>query len=438
MLRRVVVLAILTTALRLFLAHLYFGFETGDDTEIAQEAFRSAFDLDYAPWSIRNLLLSDVFVAPVLKIAAVVGVDDPFTLATLARLPFLLFGGLNVILVFLLGRAWFSKQAGLLASALYSIHWLPLVFGSSLYPRIPGTTFILLAALLVVRGRVTTAGLVASLAFAMRYSEIVFVAPLMVEAGRRWWRLLAGFVFGALLFVGVYDWISWGTPFASLRAFARYTLLERRSSSRPGAATQPVWWYAAALPQWLAPPLWPFVWAVQRNASRRFVAFIMIPVVALSLIHHKELRYLQAIIPFAMILAAQGAVCWWQSGRRKAVVMLLLLAAPLQLARIRSVEKRTMPAVSAARAMRDRGVTSVALSQTWAYGGRLFLPNPYELGIPPEPVRLRELAPRVDCVAMFRSQITPEMRAIVEAMGLRDRTSFESRRARAVELFCRP
>lgn len=438
MLRRVVVLAILTTALRLWLAHRYFGFETGDDAEIVQEAFRSAFGLDYAPWAVRNLLLSEVFVAPVLKLASFAGVDDPFTLAALARSPFLLFGALNVILVFLLGRAWFSEQAGLLASALYSIHWLPLVFGSSLYPRIAGTTFILLAALLVAHGRVATAGLVASPAFAMRYSEIVFVAPLLVEAGRRWWRLLAGFLPGTLLFVGVYDWISWGTPFASLRAFAKYTLLERQSSSRPEAATQPVWWYAAALPQWLAPPLWPFLWAARRDAARRFAAFVVIPLVVLSLIHHKELRYLQAVVPFAMIIAAHGAVCWWRSGRWKAVVMLLLLAAPLQLARIRSVEKRTMPAVSAAHAMRDRGVKSVALSQTWAYGGGLFLPSPHELGVPPGPARLRELAPRVDCVAMFRSQVTPEMRAIVDAAGLRDGMGFESRRARSVQVFCRP
>src|SRR5687767_15287921 len=111
------------------------------------------------------------------------GVTDPFALATLARYPFILFAGINVVLVYLLGKAWFSERAGFLAAALYSIHWLPLVFGSTLYPRIPGTMYLLLAALAIARQRHFTAGVLASLAFAMRYSEIVFLAPLMMTGG---------------------------------------------------------------------------------------------------------------------------------------------------------------------------------------------------------------------------------------------------------------
>ncbi|MEO8382750.1 MAG: hypothetical protein ABI779_24035 [Acidobacteriota bacterium] len=438
MLRKVVALAILTTALRFWLAIHYFGFQTGDDAEIVQEAFRSAFGLDYAPWAIRNLLLSEIFVAPVLKIASFAGVHDPFALAQVARWPFLLFGGLNVLLVFLVGRAWFSEQAGFLASGLYSIHWLPLAFGSSLYPRIPGTTFILLATLLVTRGRFMTAGLVAALAFAMRYSEIVFLAPLVFEAGRRWWRLLMGYAIGVLLFLGIYESMSWGTPFSSLRAFTRYTLLERQSSSRLGTETQPWWWYAGALPQWLAPALWPFLWASRRSITARFAVYVLLPMIELSVIHHKELRYLQAVIPFAMIFAAHGALVMWERGPRSLVVTLLVLAAPLQLARIGSVAKRTMPAMMAARVMRDRGVTGVALSQSWAYGGTLFLPHPYELGLPPDSARLRDLAPRVDCVAVFHSLLTSEIRTIVAGAGLIEEKRLTSEPARAVDLFCRP
>src|SRR5687768_17500943 len=137
MLGRVVILAILSTAVRVWLAHYYYGFETGDDVEIAQEAFRAALGLEYAPWNIRNLFVSNALVAPLLQIASLLGVTDPFALATLARYPFILFAGVNILLVYFLGRQWFSEEAGFLAAALYSIHWLPLVFGSSLYPRIP-------------------------------------------------------------------------------------------------------------------------------------------------------------------------------------------------------------------------------------------------------------------------------------------------------------
>ncbi len=439
MLRRVVILAILSTAVRVWLAHHYYGFETGDDVEIAQEAFRAALGLDYAPWNIRNLFVSNALVAPLLQIASLFGVTDPFALATLARYPFILFAGVNVLLVYFLGRQWFSEEAGFLAAALYSIHWLPLVFGSSLYPRIPGTTFLLLAAL---AGHFP-AGWLASLAFAMRYSEIVFLLPLLFRSAaagpplsyqsgdwrRRTPKLVGGFALGVLLFVGLYDWLSWGRPFASLIEFARYTLIARESSSLVKA--QPPWWYIAALPQWLAPPLWPFLWREKKKA----LAFIVLPVIALSLIHHKELRYLQAVIPFAMILAAAGALAWWKEGRRKLVIVLLILALPLQLARIRSIEKRTMAAVDAARSMQS--ANRVALSQEWAYGGRLFLHNVEELGIPPDVARLREAAPRVDCVAMYRSQITPEMRAIVAEAGLTTARGFERARSRPVDVFCR-
>ena len=420
MLRRVVLLAILSTALRLWLAHHYDGFETGDDVEIAQEAFRAALGLDYTPWNIRSLFVSQTLVAPFVKLASFV-TGDPFTLATVARYPFVLLAGVNIVLVFFLGRAWFSEQAGLLAAALYSIHWLPLVFGSSLYPRIPGTTSLLLAALAVARGKPFVAGVVASIAFAMRYSEAMFVVPLAIAGGV---QVILGFLAGALVFVGLYDWLSWGRPFASLIEFARYTLVARESSSL--MKEQPPWWYFAALPQWLAPPLWPFLWREKRGA----LAFIAVPVLALSLIHHKELRYLQAVIPFGMILAAAGAMQW---KHRRIAIALLILAIPVQLARIRSVEKRTMAAVDAARFMQGK---TVAVSQEWAYGGQLFV-KPVEIGIPPEPARLAVAAPRVDCVAMFRSQITPELRQIVSEAGLTAARTFERARSRPVEVFCR-
>ena len=443
MLGRVVILAILSTAVRVWLAHHYYGFETGDDVEIAQEAFRVALGLDYTPWGIRNLFASNAIVAPLLALVSLLGVTDPFALAALARYPFILFAGINIVLVYFLGRAWFSEQAGFIAAALYSIHWLPLVFGSSLYPRVPATTFVLLAALAIARQRYFAAGVLASLAFTMRYSEIVYLLPFLFRSAaaepplsyqsgdwrRRTPKLLAAFGIGVLLFVGIYDWLTWGRPFASLVEFARYTLVARESSSL--MKDQPPWWYIAALPQWLAPPLWPFLWRERRKA----LAFIVLPVLALSVIHHKELRYLQAVIPFAMILAAAGALAWWQGGRRKLVIVLLVLALPLQLARIRSIEKRTMAAVDAARWMQS--AKRVAVSQQWAYGGKLFLRDVEELGIPPDLATLRETAPRVDCVAMYQSQITDEMRTIVAGAGLTTARGFERARSRPVDVFCR-
>src|SRR6185295_16727225 len=109
------------TLVRAWLAWRFSGFGTGDDAEIVQEAFHLAFGLDYVPWEIRSLTASAVFVAPLLKLASLLGMHDPASLALLARAPFVVLGGVNIVLVFLVARRWFGERAGVLASALYAV-----------------------------------------------------------------------------------------------------------------------------------------------------------------------------------------------------------------------------------------------------------------------------------------------------------------------------
>lgn len=451
MLRRVAALAILSSAARLILAVRYYGFDTGDDVEIAQEAFRSALGLTYQPWEIRNLFASEVLVAPLLRIAAAAGVHDPMQLVTVARLPFILLAGVNVVLLYLVGRLWFSERAAALGAALYSIHWLTLVYGSSLYPRIPATTAILGAVLLLAgpgsRQRPAFAGLLLAVAFALRYSEVIFFAGALLllyfdrereVRGRAMAALGIGFAAGIALLAGGFDWLTWGRPFASLIAFGRYTLIERASSSL--VAEQPSWWYLTMLPHWLAPPLLVLMFAGRGKTWGRLSALVLVPLLCLSLIHHKELRYLQGIAPFAMLFAAAGAEVWWQKGRHKLVAVLLILALPLQLTRIGSVQKRSMAAIDAAGIMVSRGAGRVALSQTWAYGGRIPFGNGpviEELGIPPRRDRLEAVAPHVDCAAMYQSQADAALIAAAEAAGLTSVTVVTSDRSRPVVLMCR-
>src|SRR5258708_23416860 len=102
-----------------------------------------------------------------------------------------------------------------------------------------------------------------------------------------------------------------------------------------------------------------------------------LPVLALSLIHHKQLRYLQGIVPFLAILAAAGAMALWRSSWRRSTVALLAASLLLSLNTARTVvSHRSAAAVEAARALRaDPGLATVALSQAWAYGDRLFFGN---------------------------------------------------------------
>jgi hypothetical protein len=163
-------------AAQLWLAHRYFGFLTGDEVEVLGEAFRRTRGFPYKPWEIRNLLVPDVIVAPFVWLASHLGFDDTGTLILAATLPFIALTAATVWLVYRFG--------GVLPALLVAAHWIPLGFGSTTYPRTLATCCVVAAALVVDRWPFA-AGLLAGLAFADRFSEIVFVIPLLIVARRR-------------------------------------------------------------------------------------------------------------------------------------------------------------------------------------------------------------------------------------------------------------
>ena len=90
-------------ALQLWFAHRYYGFLTGDDVEVLSEAFRRARGLRYTPWDIRNLLVPDVVVAPMVWLSR--GLSTRWTIF-LASLPFIALTALTIVLVYRLTLRW--------------------------------------------------------------------------------------------------------------------------------------------------------------------------------------------------------------------------------------------------------------------------------------------------------------------------------------------
>jgi hypothetical protein len=432
----VAALALASSLVRLYLAHRYYGFQTGDDLEVAEEAFRRAAGLVHDPWDVRNLLIPDLLVAPFVAFVHAAGVRDPLLLATMARYPFVLLSALNVVLVFLVGRRWYDDATGVVASGLYAFHWIPLVYGSSLYPRVFAVTCVLGAALFLHRSHVAVAGALAALAVTARYSEAIFLAPLLVFARRRV-LLLVSFALGVCVFVGLYDFLTYGRWFGSLVEFAELTFVRRDAAS--AVVRQPQWWYVTNVLHWIPTTLLPFlVVAWQRGERRRLMAFVALPVLALSAIFHKELRYLQVVVPFVLLLAARGFTLWHeQPNRRRLATALLILALPLGLARIGVAERRSTNAVTAALWMRERAFPSVALSQAWSYGGRLFLGNDVtitDIGIPPALERL----PPTSAVAVYSPDVTDALRTACHAAGLTETRTFTGHGGREVTVFYHP
>ena len=412
------------TGLRLAVAASV-GFLGGDDVEVLETAFAAATGLDYRPWEIRNLLFPRLLVAPGLSLAGALGVRDPFWLVRLAAFPFVLLATLSGWLVYRLALRLAGPRTAVLAAAVFSFHWLVLVYGGTVYPRTVSTACILLAALLVTGARGgfapgAGAGALLALACADRYSEAVFLAPFLAWSLLRDRQsgvarlsgaagLIVGFAAGSLLTVGLSDLYFWGKPFASLVAFARFTLFERRSSSLVNH--QPPLWYLDRIIVWLPPTLLPFLVQARRRAEILLPGLCFgLPVLLLSLVHHKEMRYLAGAIPFLAILAAMGAAALWRAGWRRWTVGLLVTSLVLSLNTARSVlGHRSLAAVAAARVIRaDPAVRTVALSQAWQYGHRLFFGNRVavlDLSTPPREPEIRTALKTADVVGLYAEDL---------------------------------
>jgi len=199
-----------STLVRLAFSRIFFGFH-GDEVELLEEAFRALGWLEATPWGLRNLLVPRLLVAPALWSASRLGIADTAHLLWIATWPFVILASLNLLLVHRLAERWADRRAADLAVVLYACHWIPLSFGATAYPRTLAVTCVLLATLaLDGRDRDVSRGLGAgaliALAFAARYSEAIYLAPLAClafaatrprsgspsAAARRWpsWRAI--------------------------------------------------------------------------------------------------------------------------------------------------------------------------------------------------------------------------------------------------------
>src|SRR5438093_8777233 len=409
-------------ASQIFLAIRFFGFLTGDDVEVLSEAFRRATGFNYQPWEVRNLFVPDFLVAPFVYVGGL----------RAATIPFIALTALTIWLVYRLALRWSGdERAAFAAALLFALHWIPLGFGSTVYPRTLATACVVAAALLVTRYP-CAAGALAGLAFADRFSEIVFLLPLLLVARRNAWRVATGALVSIIVTVGLYDWITWGEPFRSVVQFAHLTLVEPDFASR--VKYQSPFWYVVNIARWCAPTLLP-LFVIGRKATRW--SFVLVPLVALSVVRHKELRYLQAIIPFLMIAAATGFAILWRT-RRSVAVGLLFVSLLWDLHGLRYFAHKSMPAVMAARALAaDPRVHTVVVSQLWAYGDQLYFQHRIgarDVGTPP-----RDLGPALvgaDAAALYESDLDDAtLRATLARNGFAPWRTFRYGPARAVVVF---
>jgi hypothetical protein len=448
--------------LRGYLGFRFFGFVTGDDVEILEAGFRRALGLEYEPWAIRNTLVSDLFVFPAVAAASWFGVVAARSLCWVATWPFVLLSTLNVYLLYRLVDHWLGDRGAALAgAALYAFHWIALGYGSTVYPRTAAAACVLGCALCLAPRNgpregapvawASLAGLLLAVAFAFRYSEVIYLvgAAAGVAASIEFPRalrvrsvlaLLLGFTAGCLVFVGLYDAVVWGRPFSSLVAFADFTVVEKNSSSL--VKEQSPFWYFWRLPHWISPALLPFLVVGSKGKLPRLAAsLVVVPLVLLSIVHHKDLRYLQGILPFVAAATGTGLVFVWRSGWRKTCAIALALSLVWTVAHLRFLQKKSMAAVLAAEALAtESSVHEVALQQAWAYGDHLFLPQNtvvHDLPFSLLAGDLEKLPATVDRVALYEEDLAGrgDVSDLLRARPLCPRARFAWGRSRPVVLF---
>ncbi|HLE60996.1 MAG TPA: hypothetical protein VI700_05625, partial [Thermoanaerobaculaceae bacterium] len=230
-----------------------------------------------------------------------------------------------------------------------------------------------------------------------------------------------------------------GSPLASLEALGQIMLLGEGAS---GLSMQPPLFYVQRILFWLPPTLLPaLVVALRVRRVRPAWAFLAVPLIVLSFIHHKELRYLQGAIPFLAIVGAAGFVVMRRRWSPGPVTALLVLTLASEILGVRILAGKSMAAVNAARAMASNpDVRVVALSQAWAYGDRLYFGNGVEVRDLPTPPRERDLEERIpgaDRVALYRKDLAddPSLTAVLARHGFRSIRLFDWGASKTVVVF---
>jgi 4-amino-4-deoxy-L-arabinose transferase-like glycosyltransferase len=218
----------------------------------------------------------------------------------------------SILLVYALGRAWFSQRAALFASAAWSFSAISFYLSFHEYTELPAATFALAALLAFSRGRLFWAGLLASVAFLLKFPAGIFLLVLAacLLAQRRWKEcipLSIGFAIPAALFL-VFNQFMYGSalkPLVDAQVAIANVLGCNVLRFKP--------WYQY------------FGWIVFDNAlnlfalvgigavglrwNRRFLppalAFA-IPLLYFMQMHCREYRYLVIFLPFAVLFTGHG------------------------------------------------------------------------------------------------------------------------------------
>ncbi len=328
-------------ALRLGLWWRAEGFEQGDPVEYVNIAYKIAFGIGIPWWDLRPLLLPLIYV-PVLLLGQLVPDPTGEAMVKLLRLVGVAFATGGVALVYLLGRRLGGELLALLAGLLAAVNPVVNQLAVSTFAEVPSTFFVLLSIWMLMgardrahRAAAIGAGLALGTACMIRYQAIAFVPAIAIWATvealsrrgdeRRDWRRfrsglsipLLGLSIGltvAVVVQGALELVAYGRPFHSLFVSFDYNVLSGLAPVEFGA--EPFYWFLWRIPDWLgiAPGVLVLVGLCALARGPRAVDWRLVAAASgamflfLSLMPHKELRFMAQVSPLLSLIAAQGAI----------------------------------------------------------------------------------------------------------------------------------
>lgn len=430
---RLFVLAIVvaSASIKVFNAWYHPGFFSGDDVEIQEMTFAQLFQWNWRAWELRSAFFPMIFIYPPQHLLVRIGVTDTRVLIFAGRLVVVAVSTGVIVLLAAIARRQYGLGVALIASLFFGLSRLHVTFGSTELPRPVSTLFVVAAyGLLVVGPPERTspgwgpigAGACLGIAAALRFSEIIFIAPAvaMLAVDRRFVRALAVGITAIAVALAIQfasDTLYWHSAFFSLRHIVDYTLV-RGLSTR---GTQTALYYFTNFSEWTNAFVLVMALVGAAFGAWRALLWAAMPMLMLSALPHKEARYLIPVLPFVALLAAVGFtgmmarvtdVGWhprYRPAAALAMCIALLLSIEFEVAGVNFA--KSDDGVRLAQALNGRtDIRGLAAEQIWRLGSHLYLPNvasladiEYESLSHPDQLELSIARPDITWIALLRA-----------------------------------
>jgi hypothetical protein len=455
--RLLLILATTVTAIRLYNIIVHFGFITGDDVEIHEMTLARVLGRDWPVWDLRSAFYPMTFIYPVQQAVALLGIKDVYLLVAAARVAVSMIAAVNIALVYRAGRSlhW-SRGQSLVAASLFAVNHLHIAYGSAELPRVVATSFMLVS-FCALRGsrllHAAVAGISLAVGACMRFGEIVFIVPALLTlvlwpptgsrkrptwsgnrgglARRVFLFVVAGAATGALA-LGVSDMLYWGSAFHSSRAIVDYTLVNKLSSR----GYEPFFYYVTHVSGWSDVLLVILALLGGRVGGALPLVWALLPIGLLSVLPHKEARYVIVTIPFFALTASRTLWVWIEKLRTQRSSQLAVRAPMASLCLVLCIVGATLFDVSRFRFRRSEdqvrlawmiagsGQRGIAAEQLWRFGGHLYLADnepviDLDPGLADADPTLTEVLcrPDVHWAAMRRDRLSDARRAVLRTCG---------------------